>query len=223
MADDSLDFDFSRLTWIRWNGKKTISREDRNIRNNLVKFADNLPFSYLKAPKKQHSFHEKWVKSATRWKFIMQNTPSCSTSRLVKNNSSDCSPNVIISKTLRFLKRFLDSSLWIGLVCIGGTTQSIFFRVFADSLYGGYPMISVYLRIAFSYRWQVSWFRSCLRPVLPRCTWTREQWTWQTQEALFGRPILLEMFKNRGSYFFSRAWVLNSASTFLNSETVNRA
>jgi len=27
--------------------KKIISHEDRNIRNNLVKFADNLPFSYL--------------------------------------------------------------------------------------------------------------------------------------------------------------------------------
>jgi len=33
--------------------KKTITREDRNIRNNLVKFADNLPFSNLKAPQKQ--------------------------------------------------------------------------------------------------------------------------------------------------------------------------
>jgi len=28
-----------------------ISRVDRNIRNNLVKFADNLPFSYFKTPK----------------------------------------------------------------------------------------------------------------------------------------------------------------------------
>jgi len=33
-------------------GTKTILREDRNIRKNSVKFADNLPFSYLKAPQK---------------------------------------------------------------------------------------------------------------------------------------------------------------------------
>jgi len=38
-------------------GKK--SRVDRNIRNNLVKFADNLPFSYFKAPQKQQRFDEK--------------------------------------------------------------------------------------------------------------------------------------------------------------------
>jgi len=31
-------------------GKKTISRVDRNIRNKLVKFPDNLPFSYFNAP-----------------------------------------------------------------------------------------------------------------------------------------------------------------------------
>jgi len=28
-------------------GEKTISREVKNIRNNLVKFADNLPFGYF--------------------------------------------------------------------------------------------------------------------------------------------------------------------------------
>jgi len=39
--------------------KKTISRVDRNIRNNLVKFADNLPFSYFKAPQNQQRFDEK--------------------------------------------------------------------------------------------------------------------------------------------------------------------
>jgi len=40
-------------------GKKTISRVDRNIRNNLVKFAHNLPLSYFKAPQKQQRFDEK--------------------------------------------------------------------------------------------------------------------------------------------------------------------
>jgi len=40
-------------------GNKTISRVDRNIRNNLVKFADNLPFSYFEAPQKQQHFDEK--------------------------------------------------------------------------------------------------------------------------------------------------------------------
>jgi len=40
-------------------GEQTISREDRNIRNNLVKFADNIPFSYFKAPKKQQRFDGK--------------------------------------------------------------------------------------------------------------------------------------------------------------------
>jgi len=34
-------------------GEKAISRQNRNIWNNLAKFADNLPFSYLKAPQKQ--------------------------------------------------------------------------------------------------------------------------------------------------------------------------
>ena len=33
-------------------GKKSIPRVDRNIRNNLVKFADNLPFRYFKSPQK---------------------------------------------------------------------------------------------------------------------------------------------------------------------------
>jgi len=48
-------------------GEKTISRVDRNIKNNLVKFSDNLqlPFSYLKAPQKQQRFDEKLVESAT--------------------------------------------------------------------------------------------------------------------------------------------------------------
>jgi len=36
--------------------KTTISHEDRNGRNDLVKFADNLPFSYLKAPPKTAAF-----------------------------------------------------------------------------------------------------------------------------------------------------------------------
>jgi len=40
-------------------GKKTNSRVDRNIRNNLVKFADYLPFSHFKAPQKQQRFDEK--------------------------------------------------------------------------------------------------------------------------------------------------------------------
>jgi len=39
--------------------KRTISRVDRNIRQNLVKFADNLPFSYFIAPQKQQRFDEK--------------------------------------------------------------------------------------------------------------------------------------------------------------------
>jgi len=34
---------------------KNISHEDRNIRNNLVKFADNRPFSCFKAPQKEIS------------------------------------------------------------------------------------------------------------------------------------------------------------------------
>jgi len=42
-------------------GKKNISRNDSNIRNNLVKFADNLPFSYFKAPKKNNSNFMKHV------------------------------------------------------------------------------------------------------------------------------------------------------------------
>jgi len=48
MADTLLIFDFEHLTLDE--GGKTISREDKNIRNIMVKFADNLPFSYLKAP-----------------------------------------------------------------------------------------------------------------------------------------------------------------------------
>jgi len=44
---------------------ETISRENRKIRNNLVKFDDNLPFSYFKESRKQRPFDEKWVKSAT--------------------------------------------------------------------------------------------------------------------------------------------------------------
>jgi len=36
--------------------EKTISREDRNIRKNLVKFANNLPFSYFKVRRKQLRF-----------------------------------------------------------------------------------------------------------------------------------------------------------------------
>ena len=59
-------------------GEKTFLLEYRN----LVKFADNLPLSYFKAPQKQQRFDEKRVKSATKWKFIIQNTPSCLTSRL---------------------------------------------------------------------------------------------------------------------------------------------
>jgi len=46
-------------------GKKAISRVGRNVRNNLVKFADNLHFSYFKAPQKPQRFDEKRVKSAT--------------------------------------------------------------------------------------------------------------------------------------------------------------
>jgi len=45
--------------WFRLDeGKKTILREDTNIRNILVKFADNLQFSYFKAQQK-HRFYEK--------------------------------------------------------------------------------------------------------------------------------------------------------------------
>jgi len=40
-------------------GETTISREDRNARNNLLKFTDNLPFSYFKAPQKQQRFDGK--------------------------------------------------------------------------------------------------------------------------------------------------------------------
>jgi len=39
--------------------KKTISPVHRNVRNNLAKFADNLPFRYFKAPQKQQRFEEK--------------------------------------------------------------------------------------------------------------------------------------------------------------------
>jgi len=39
-------------------GEKTVSRVNRNIRNNQVKFADNLPFGYFKAPQKQQRFDE---------------------------------------------------------------------------------------------------------------------------------------------------------------------
>ena len=58
-------------------GKKNyISREDRNIRNNLVKFADNLHY-VIYQHLKNNSFDEKWVKSATEWKCLIKNTPSC--------------------------------------------------------------------------------------------------------------------------------------------------
>jgi len=40
-------------------GKKTIPQDGRNFRNNLVKFADILPFSYFIAPQKQQHFDEK--------------------------------------------------------------------------------------------------------------------------------------------------------------------
>jgi len=40
-------------------GEKIISRVDKNIWNSLVKFADNLPFSYFKAPQKQQRFDQK--------------------------------------------------------------------------------------------------------------------------------------------------------------------
>jgi len=40
-------------------GEKTHSHENRNIRDDPVKFADNLPFSYLEAPQKQQDFNEK--------------------------------------------------------------------------------------------------------------------------------------------------------------------
>jgi len=43
-------------------GEKTFLLEYRN----LVKFADNLPLSYFKAPQKQQRFDEKRVKSATK-------------------------------------------------------------------------------------------------------------------------------------------------------------
>jgi len=59
MTDNLTNFDFQRLTLIRRRGGKTTSIEDRNIRNNLVKFANNLPFRYFKAPQKQQRFDGK--------------------------------------------------------------------------------------------------------------------------------------------------------------------
>jgi len=40
-------------------GEKTISREDRNVKNNPVKFADNLLLDYFKGPQKQLRCDEK--------------------------------------------------------------------------------------------------------------------------------------------------------------------
>jgi len=57
MANNLLHYNFELLTLITRRKKK--SREDRSIGNNLVKFADNLPFSYFKAPQKQQHFDEK--------------------------------------------------------------------------------------------------------------------------------------------------------------------
>jgi len=57
MADNLLNFNFQRLTLM--NAKKKISRVYRNIRNNLVMFADNLPFGYFKAPQTQQRFDGK--------------------------------------------------------------------------------------------------------------------------------------------------------------------
>jgi len=47
-------------------GEKTISRVDGNIKNNLVKFADNLSFSYFKAPQKQQRFDEEYEANQQR-------------------------------------------------------------------------------------------------------------------------------------------------------------
>jgi len=55
----SVEFLFFTSDLDKMKEKKTISRKDRNIRNNLVQFADNLPFSYLKAPRKQKRLDEK--------------------------------------------------------------------------------------------------------------------------------------------------------------------
>jgi len=42
--------------WFRLNkGEKTISREDRNIRNNLVRFVDNLPLIFISERLKTNS------------------------------------------------------------------------------------------------------------------------------------------------------------------------
>jgi len=40
-------------------GQKTISRKNRNVRNNLVKFADNLAINYFIAPQEPQRFDEK--------------------------------------------------------------------------------------------------------------------------------------------------------------------
>ena len=40
-------------------GGGVISHGDRNIKNNQVKFSDNLPFIYFKARRKQQRFDEK--------------------------------------------------------------------------------------------------------------------------------------------------------------------
>ena len=60
--------------WLRLDeGKNTISREDRNITNSLVKFADNLPLDYfIIAPQKQEHFDEKRAQTATASKFIIK-------------------------------------------------------------------------------------------------------------------------------------------------------
>jgi len=55
----------------KMKGKKTLSRDDRNFRNSLVTFADNLQFICFKAPQKQQRFDEKWAKSAMEWKLII--------------------------------------------------------------------------------------------------------------------------------------------------------
>jgi len=54
------------------NGRKTVSYENMNVGNNIVKFVDNLPFNYFEAPQKQQRLDGKSNQQLN----IIQNTPS---------------------------------------------------------------------------------------------------------------------------------------------------
>ena len=63
MADNLVNYEISSPIY-KMRGEKTFPRVNRSTSNNLIKYADNLPHSYFKAPRKHHHFNEKLIKSA---------------------------------------------------------------------------------------------------------------------------------------------------------------